>query len=374
MTTAERLTGTMETVEGRPTSNRDVGAVRVYRLASTEAIHLSASRIARELFGMEGLQVARQTFTVHPVSGYLFYSDRGGLWQGEAARGLPPRKDVERLARAFLQEANRRIAGSRALGRERVGPLFPSDVRRVRVGAVVPKGSRRPDHWLCQFAAYLPVDQTHTARVEGALVDVRIGARSRVIGLGSRWRPIAGDVLSDERDRESRKDAIYAAGTGAIHAPESATLPSIAKPKPAVSVPTPEPTGEPHGHDAPPEYVYWLADENAPQTFLSPMYLEQGGEHRGIRAASAHTLNAEIWQRTIGSRIECIAAVAGGSGRYEYQWSYWTPGGFFDTGIAMLGTSQVLRLERGAYQILLGVRDRITGALVQTEKAVYPAP
>lgn len=361
----------MSTNESAPSISRDFASVRVYRLANPATLYQNARVIAKELFGMEDLQVGSRTFSVHPASGYLFYADGDGLWPESGGRLLPPQHEAERYARLFLEESNKRIVGNRTLRQERVGPLFPVDIRSVRVAGVVTKGSERPDHWLCEFAAFLQADSSHTARVEGALLDIRVGSKGRIVGLSSRWRPITGDLLSRERDQDRRNDAVFAGGAGTIRQPTPASLPSIAKTETALSEPEPEHGIEAHSH-ASIEFLYWLADENAPQVFLSPMYLEGDGEHRDVRAASAHTLSAQIWQRTVGTRMELAAVVDGGSGSYDYQWSYWTPGGFLVDGIIMLGTSQVVTVDRGSYQMLLGVKDRVTRSVVQVESAVYP--
>lgn len=353
--------------ETAPDITRDFASVRVYRLANPATIHRNARIVAKELFGMGDLQVGNRTFTIHPASGYLFYSDGDQLWQESGERWLPSPQEAESYARSFLEESNKKIAGNRTLRQERIGPLFPADLRRLRVAGVVKKGSERPDHWLCEFAAYLQADISHTARVEGALVDVRVGSKGRIIGLSSRWRLITGDLLSVERDQNSRNASTFADGSGNIRRPAPASLPSIAKP-PVVHE---APGGESRSHSAR-EFLYWLADENAPQKFLSPIYLEGDGEHRDVRAASAHTLTAAIWQRTVGTRIELAAVIGGGSGSYEYRWGYWTPGKFLAEGITQLGTSQVVTVDRGSYQMLLGVTDRVTGSVVQVESSIYP--
>ena len=361
----------METTSEELRARHDFGSVRVYRLAPAGAVLRHAEVMARELFGLRDLESPDRAFTIHPASGFIFYADHGALWQNPLGSDLPSdTSEAERLARAFLADANRAIAGSHTMRRARIRQIFPTDLRPLWIGGIIPKGSNRADHWLCRFAVHLPVDHQRTARVEGAAVELRLGRHGRVIGLTSRWRSIVGDLISVERDHERRATAIHADPAGMIRRPQF----------PQVPVPPAPPRENAHANaehhhahaDEPAEFLYWLEDEDAPQVFLSPVYLEGSGEHRAVRAASAHTLRVEIRQRTSGARIELLAIVSGGSGDYAYQWAQWSAGAFPEQGLTMLGTSMRESVDIGASQILVAIRDRQTGAVVQTENAVYP--
>ena len=347
----------------------DFASVRVYRLLPPGVMHQHARLFARELFGLQDLNDGGRTFTVHPTSGYLFYADKTELWMN-AGDQLLPKGEVEPRARRFIEQANKRIAVNPTLRRDSVISIFPADLRLIRIAGVVPKGANQPDHWQCEFGAYLPVDARRAARVEGAVVDVRIGRGGRIIGLTSRWRPIIGELLSTERYGERRADAQYADGAGGIRPPAPATRPRIT----TVASGHTSGTDVEHQHDAPALFVYWLADANAPQTFIAPMLAQLDGEHGDLFPGSLHTLKISILQRTVGARMEVAARVDGGSGsrNLEYEWSAWTPGTYFTSGISLLGTGPSVTVDAGAYQMLLGVRDRITGAVAIAEHAVFP--
>lgn len=221
------------------------------------------------------------------------------------------------------------------------------------------------DHWLCQFGVYLAADSNRTARVEGAAIDVRLGGDGKIIGLSSTWRPMSGDRLSTEPADPSELDPIYADAEGAIRAPRVPTVPVIDKPKvPFSPLEDPEET-------TPPEFLFWLADEAAPQKFLAPILLRHDGHEGEVTAASRHSLCAEIWERTTGTQVEVLAVVTGGSGNYEYQWGSWSTDSIFSEGVKTLETSPTVSLDPGVHNIILQVKDKLTEAVVQTEKVVF---
>jgi hypothetical protein len=348
--------------------NRHFGSVRVYTLAKPDVLIDNAQRIGGELFGMRDLRDDQRTFSIYAASGYLFYADYNELWQNTAGMELPMDKgEVEKIARGFLETANRKIVASRPLRQARVPALFPSDIRPIWIGRAVPGSSSIPDHWLCQFGVYLAADRERTGRVEGATIDLRIGRKGKVIGLSSRWRPITGDTLSSDPVDPATRTTIYADSPMAIRKPDAGTITPIAKP---TALPSASEVSE-QDADSPWEYLFWLADENAPQTFLAPVLLQRAGHEGEVEAASQHSLNAEIWQRNSGEQLEVLAVVDGGSGNYEYEWGYWLHDSVFDDGIQLMGNSQTASLDRGVYNVLLFVRDKLTGAVAQTEKVVF---
>jgi hypothetical protein len=349
-----------------PVINNHFGSVRVYQLTDPSVIYDNSARIATELFGMKELQEGGRTFSVHPASGYLFYADYAELWRNTEGSGLPSDKDeAERIARGFFEDANRRIAGSRPLAQERVPRLFPEDMRPMWIGAVVAKGTAIPDHWLCQFGAYLSADGDRTARVEGAAIGVRIGRSGKIVSLSSRWRPVTGDVLSAEPSDPAEKNPISAPSAGSIQRPIAAEITPISLP--AGPIPSEQSTEA----DNPPEYLFWLADENAPQSFLAPVLLKRNDDDATIEAASAHSLHVEIWQRPAEDGIELLAVPVGGSGKNEYRWTYWTHDSLFVDGLQDLGTSQTAQLGAGVFNVLVQARDTITRAIAQGEQVVF---
>jgi hypothetical protein len=68
----------------------------------------------------------------------------------------------------------------------------------------------------------------------------------------------------------------------------------------------------------------------------------------------------------------------GGSGAFDYSWAAWSFAAPFgdagNGGLRMLGTGIEVATEPVECCVLLGVRDRITGAQCQVERMVYPQP
>jgi hypothetical protein len=212
---------------------------------------------------------------------------------------------------------------------------------------------------------YLAADGDRTARVEGAAISVRIGRGGRVVGMNWRWRPVTGDRLSAEPSDPADKNPIYAASANSIPKPQAASVSPIVPPAPGGS---PVPAAE---ADNPAEYLFWLADENAPQTFLAPVLLTRDDDTAVIEAASAHSLQVEIWQRAADDGIELLAVPSGGSGNYEYHWAFWTHDSLLTGGLSELEGSQTARVTAGVSNVLVHVRDTLTGAVAQGEQVVF---
>jgi hypothetical protein len=346
---------------------RHFGSVRVYRLVEPDRLVAHAPALAASLFGMRDVQDGDRTFSVQPASGYLYFSDADELWRNPDGTGLPASADqVERLARAFLSDSNRRVVVNHQLRQEGVRALFPEDVRPTWIGAATPRGGRVPDHWLCRFGVFLPADTSRTARVEGASIDVRIGRRGATVGLSSRWRPIVGDLLSSELSDPADHDLAETPSSMAIPAPIPPYRPLLAS---SQSEPIEaRPTGEEVDVQ---ELVYLLADEQYPQNVLAPMYLRRSGHEGAWEAASLHSLSVEILERRNGGSVELAAFVTGGSGRLEYAWGAWDFDTFFVEGIRPIGDSSSITVEPRVHNVVLSVRDSLTGVFTTAEKTVF---
>ncbi len=347
--------------------NFHFGALRVYVVADLGPLFNSRQSIARDLFDLSTFSDRGRTFSIHPVSGYIFYADHSELWNAASSTDFPrDSNEAEKIARNFIEEANAKLSVNRQLREAGFPSVFPSDLRRIWVGAIIPQGHNTPGHWLCQFGVFLAVDQERTARVEGAVIDIRIGRKGKILGLNSRWRPLTGDVLSSELVNPADLDAFYSDSPFKIRKPQPNPLPPIIKPD-SNAIGFVENSGKKAC-----ELLFWLADENSPQYFLAPTYLARSGHHSSLRPASLHSLHADIWQRSSDAGMELLAVVGGGSGNYAYQWGHWTLDTFFETGITLAGMSQTVFLEPGVSNVLLHVKDTLTGAVAQAQKSVYP--
>jgi hypothetical protein len=341
---------------------------------------VNARGIAKELFEMRDLTDGNRTLSIDPASGFLFYADYDQLWRNPRGVDLPVDKsEIEKLARGFIEDANRRVFGNRALRLGGVQYLFPNDIRPIWIGGVMPKSGTTPDHCLCQFGVFVAADVSRTARVEGAAIDIRIGRRRQVIGVSSRWRILSGDILSEEMISENTHDALLAESPMKIRIPERMASPTPNAPAlPIAPIPPEKPRldathQERATHFAAAErteLLYWLAAGNVPQTYVSPVHLVQDGHHGHILPASLHSFHIEILHRSEAEGMLVTAAVTGGSGKFEYEWGCWTPVHFFEGGVRSIGTSASARLERGIFNVLLHVRDTVTGAVACTERTI----
>jgi hypothetical protein len=355
--------------------------LRVYALADPVILSDAAPAIAQALFGMNALQDGGRIFDVHPTSGRLHYADHDALWKNENGRGLAAdARAVEALARAFLEDARRKLSGIRALREHGLGELLPNELRPLWIGAVMPEAGAAADHWLCRFSAVLPLDHARSARVEGAAVDLRIGRQNRIIGFSTRWRPIIGDLVSPPLGETDQNAAPLPRPAGMIVPPQPLKPGIIAAPAvPAIAaVVDAAPKDDHHDHGgsiggdaAAGEVLYWLADDNAPQNFLAPVRLTLNGHHGQVDPACRHALVLELFQRRAESGIEVLAAVAGGSGDVQYRWAIWSPSSDASAEPITFGNEASILVPTGAWTITLLVEDKVTGAVAQAERQVF---
>jgi hypothetical protein len=330
----------------------------------------ASAPLARALFGLSSPDEDGRTFGVHPVSGGVSYFDHGELWRNPSGRDLP--SDPERIARGFLEDANRRVATDRSLGELGIRSLFAADLRVRWMGGATALSTSSPDHLLCQFECVLPVDEARVARVEGSTIDVRIGRNGRVIALRSRWRQLAGATISPQPSDPPEDPPRSSDRAFALRAPEAGAI--VAPPQPAARTVIPiEPGTTVHNEarDRRPEYVYWLADEDSSQTYLAPFLLSIDGHHGGYEPVSAHSLRLDVAQKAGASGTDVAAVVSGGSGQYLYRWSYWSPIDIFASGMRSAGNAALARIPAGSWCVDLQAVDRMTGAYAHVERSTF---
>jgi hypothetical protein len=304
------------------------------------------------------------------VSGGLSYFDHGELWRNPSGRGLP--SDPERVARGFIEEANRRVATDRSLGQLGVRSLFPTDLRVRWLGGATALSASSPDHLLCQFECFLPVDEARVARVEGSTIDIRVGRDGRVIALRSRWRQLAGAMISPQPPDALEEPARLSGGPFNLPAPEAGRIQPPAPPAtPTARRIEPDTMGHEEAPDHRAEYVYWLADEDASQTFLAPFLLSIDGHHGGYEPVSAHSLRLDVAQKAGADGTDVAAVVSGGSGQYLYRWSYWSPIDILASGMRSAGTAALARIPAGSWCVDLQAVDTMTGAYAHVERSTF---
>jgi hypothetical protein len=306
--------------------------ITVYELIDADRLVENATRIGELLFRMPRGGVGR-SFAVSPICGWLLYSDHTQLRRSRRKRRLPDDAAAARAAaRRFLAAAAAQAPALRALG---LPPLFPAQLEDAETTLVFHPRLPQVDHWLCRLTPHL---STRTADNEsvpviGSSIDLRIGELGEVIGLSSRWRPCVRGLSRPATAHPER------AGVGATHS-------------------------------QPPQQVYLLAGQNAPQRFLAPYWIETGEEHPGLIPASDCSLLATIVELERADGVELWAAVAGGSGQYDLSWATWSlllP----QDGFRELGSTLSVFVPLGVHNVALNVQDRATGAITQTQSTVY---
>lgn len=356
-------------------------SIRVYRLVDPGRLISNKESIHAALFGFRAPSGNGELFSVHPTSGYLFYSnysyDEG---RGDGG-GLPPTsKDVERIAKGFLEVGNKRIVASPKLRQAGVPPLFPTDLRPVSIGVVGGGRTSSRPHWICIFSAFLAAGIDRTARVEGATIEVRVGNRGKVIGLNSRWRPVLGDLLTGELNDEASPADFHTRSPMEIVQPPTFSVSLPAKPAASQGTVLHLHNGggalpAPHVHsneldEVGQELVYNLPDDREAVSFLVPMRLSIGGHHGTLTPASRHSLSVEIFERASSGSLELMADVRGGSGKFRYAWGWSEIDDFIRTNEQRLGSSAAVRLTPGSRHVTVKVLDLLTGVSATCERMV----
>lgn len=316
--------------------------IRVYRLADPAPLVERRAAIAEALFPDVRGDGPRRALRVAPATGALAYLDRSELWKPGARRALPPHGEAAtKAASDFLRGAIERLA--RAPGLERLAPL-PDRAEPISARGVVHREGGRIDHWLCVFGVSLyPSAKARTAaRVMGAALEVRVGDEGKIIGLVSRWRPLAREAPIERRFE-----------------PVPANL-------------------------APRELVYRAIGAAGEPALLAPYHFgrdEEEDDGGDFYPASDRSLVAEIIQRPSSGGVSVGCVVAGGSDDIEFRWSYWEPTAVFERGRQSLPSVPVrlgdrvaasrARLPRGVYALVVDIRDRRSGASLQIERMIF---
>jgi hypothetical protein len=126
-----------------------------------------------------------------------------------------------------------------------------------------------------------------------------------------------------------------------------------------------------------------------PQYYLSPYHVVADGHVVSLASASPYSLTVRYRQRTLASgEMEVTAHVDGGSGRYGFQWALRQPDDP-EAGLLRLGSGRSEPLSEsdgsrrdissvvlpgGAFNVLVNVKDRATGAFKQHQESVFGLP
>ncbi len=308
-----------QAVQAQPSS------ITVFGLVPGEKMAEQRERLGQVLFGMSPGDDSGRVFGVSPASGWLFYSDPDILWANPAGR--PAAADPEKIARAFIEQAERNVALDRTLQKIGFISLFP----KLQLNAVRPvlhPQSLAVDHMVCQFDACVEAGgDVGQVLVDGARLDVRVGQDGKIGGLWSRWRPIANEQIAV---RTPLADALDLSD-GSI--------------------------------------VYQFDDQTARQSFLAPYYAFRDDDDETLLPASNYSLLVMVLQqRAADGSTVLYAAVGGGSGQYGYAWVSWSPDG---DAIVDRGTDQTAAVEAGTHTVALIVTDPTMGTSKQVEAAVF---
>jgi hypothetical protein len=339
----------------------------VYALVDPQLVVDAEPALQRVLLGvLRASDPDRHRLTVRPGSGTLSYEDRELLWGEQPAGQLPPAATAQKAAERFLRAFAEALRGVK-LPEGLTGPSLMPPVRPLELNAVPRQDGGGYDHWLYRAQPALsPHPSERTIDVQGAQVDVRVGAAGAIVGLTSRWRPLTGERVSTPLVQLSPGRDSHGHGGGHGHG----------------------------GHDGEePEHrlVYLLEGDGLPQYYLAPYYLVNTGHHAALASASAYSLVVELSVRrredATGARV--TAVILGGSGEYRFAWARYAFDSFEDEGIRELGGGALRRLEDedgrsfgastvevpvGAQVVLVNVKDRRTGAFRHFQQLVYTGP
>src|SRR5262249_45958541 len=150
-------------------------------LTAPESIASRADAIAGALFGMRSAVDGARTLSVSPLTGLLHFRDAERLFASRSPAGLPRDSDIaQKIAERFVEDSRKRLAQAG----EGLTALFPPLVHASTTAVRAPR-SGFLDHWLCFFSARLSSGAGAALPVMNGLLEIRVGAEGRIVGLTS---------------------------------------------------------------------------------------------------------------------------------------------------------------------------------------------
>lgn len=296
-------------------------SIRVFRLVSIDLILAHAEEIGEAL--LPGVREGR--ITVNPVSGSLWLEltkRAGGRFPGDAKAAIS-------IAKAFLDDARRRLYGSRSLSAAGLAKLIPEELAFVETKVV--QGFDDESNVVCIFAPrFRPDSASELCAVLGATLEIWVGAGNQITALYSNCRVVKGDEIVRAIALEKN---LGQEGKTHSHGDEDDSIG--------------------------PALFYVMEDENIPQTVVLPFWIKWSGHNAAITPASVLSIVA-----TISSDGEnMFADVTGGSGDYIFQWAGWSP---CDNRLQVnsLGSGSSIIRPVGVSEVFLKVTDRVSNLSV----------
>ena len=298
-------------------------AILAYTLIEPDRIAGRVDVIAGALFGMRSAVDGARSLTSSPLSALVHFSDGERIFRTTSVGVLPPDANAaQKIAERFIVDGRKRLGR----GEDYLAALFPP-LAHESTRAIRSPRSIYLDHWVSLFSCRVVSGIGPPAPVMNGVVEIRVGAEGRIVGLTSTWRPLAGTVRSN-------------------YVPPPVEAPDAA-------------------------LVYLIEGSQAPQRFLAPYYLSMGNDGDGLLwPASGHSLVVDVNGEETGDEVALYAAPRGGSGSYRFAWGMWrltSPNDF-----SALGTDRQVRIPRGtAANVIVDVEDTSTRALVRVERLLF---
>jgi len=331
---------------------------RVYALVNPALIAEAQDVITQAVFSILGVtDRARHEVVVSGGSGWVSYVAKQELWMRPYPPVLPTPDVARQRAETFLAAVSAATSPGARNWPANLGQvsLLPPLMRPVQLSIVPRPDGSAWDHWLYRAQPRLPLDPSgrKSVPVFGSHLEVRVGDRGQVVSLRSRWRPLSGERISV-----------------------------------ALAPFKPPPAGEGeerhHSNKNPAHTLHYVLDgDGMPQHYLAPYHLMADSHMLRAVSASPYSLTVEFGRIQREDTMLVTAAASGGSGDYAYNFAAYVldriedgytelgPGRSVetktDTGTALLGA---IELPRGAYIVMVNVRDRATGAFKHCQQQV----
>jgi hypothetical protein len=368
-------------------------SINVYPLIPLDEVLSNKEEIGEILFDFKATGHASEdndvVFDISPVSGFIHFANYSLLWKNKKpGYSNHTAEEMEQIALRFMRDKNR------LLTLRGLPPMFPSNPRRLEI---VSAGG---DHWLCRFTAILqtglgkndtmpgveeekptlpPISKKLTlqreAQVLGCVVEVRINEDKTIIGLISYWRPCNGRPMIAQAFpppilkalNNSNAEKARNGGNGDAENSQDVMFNYA-------------------------ELCYIVNSDGAPQKYLAPSYIlyDSVGEAT-ILPASPYSLIIEIEENASSDgKVLLRAIVMGRNGpldemelrrSFEFTWISWQ----LDLGILETSSTDgpaeifqqhgerefMILEEKGSYNVILRVIDRLTQTESLTQKLVY---